>query len=67
VASAGSLVNEGSWWDIAELNFHNRGNMGTGQGWAGANCVAWNTYAVNGSDVDSPPAALNWGIGSYFR
>jgi hypothetical protein len=65
VASAGSIVNEGSWLDIAELNLRNRGNFGTGQGWAGANCVAWNTFAVNGSDVDSPPTARNWAIGSY--
>src|SRR5262249_18668855 len=53
-----------------ELKVRNRGALGTGQGWAGAQQVFWNCEARStsnpGSDtihVDSPPAAKNFGIG----
>jgi len=45
------------------LDIQNRGNMGTGHGWAGANCVAWNCQA-DSFDVENPPTARNWLIGS---
>ena len=45
------------------LDIQNRGNMGTGHGWAGANCVAWNCQA-DSFDVENPPTAKNWLIGS---
>ena len=41
----------------------NRGNFGSGQGWAGANMVTWNTNSP-WVDVESPPTAQNWAIGA---
>lgn len=41
----------------------NRGNFGSGQGWAGANMVTWNTNSP-WIDVESPPTAQNWAIGA---
>jgi hypothetical protein len=46
-----------------EINLRNRGNMGTGHGWAGANSVVWNSKAKN-FIVQNPPTAQNWLIGS---
>lgn len=46
-----------------KLNIQNRGNEGTGQGWAGANCAVWNSVA-NGFIVRNPPGARNWLVGS---
>jgi hypothetical protein len=46
-----------------DLNVRNRGDMGTGQGWAGANCVVWNSRALM-MIVQDPPGARNWVIGS---
>ena len=46
------------------LNIQNRGNLGTGHGWAGANCVAYNCDADGGYVVQNPPGAHNWLIGS---
>lgn len=46
------------------LNMQNRGNLGTGHGWAGGNCVAWNCDADGGFTVQKPPTAFNWLIGS---
>ena len=46
-----------------DLNVQNRGNLGTGHGWAGGNCVVWNSQA-NGFVVQNPPTARNWLIGS---
>ncbi|MGC4017336.1 MAG: hypothetical protein QM755_22900 [Luteolibacter sp.] len=37
------------------INIQNRGNLGTGHGWAGANCVIWNSKA-DGFVVQNPPA-----------
>lgn len=42
----------------------NRGSMGTGHGWSGAQTMFWNIQAPgNEIRVDSPPHAMNWGIG----
>jgi hypothetical protein len=46
-----------------ELNVRNRGNSGTGHGWAGAYMTVWNCKA-NGFRVRNPPTARNWLIGS---
>jgi hypothetical protein len=45
-----------------EINVRNRGNSGTGHGWAGANMVVWNSTAS--FRVENPPTAQNWLIGS---
>ncbi len=44
------------------LNIRNRGNSGTGHGWAGANQVAWNCQAYE-MQIEQPPTAQNWAIG----
>lgn len=44
------------------VNIQDRGNMGTGHGWAGANYVAWNTEGY--IRVESPPTAMNYAIGA---
>jgi hypothetical protein len=44
------------------LNVQNRGNKGSGQGWAGANHVLWNCKAGS-IKCDRPPTANNWAIG----
>ena len=46
-----------------QINIRDRGNMGTGHGWAGANSVVWNAKA-DGFIVQNPPTATNWLIGS---
>lgn len=46
------------------LNIQNRGNLGSGHGWAGANCSVWNADADGGYVVQNPPTARNWLIGS---
>ncbi|MFD0893871.1 DNRLRE domain-containing protein [Luteolibacter ambystomatis] len=46
-----------------EINVRNRGNSGTGHGWAGGNCVVWNSKADN-YIIQNPPTARNWLIGS---
>jgi autotransporter-associated beta strand protein len=58
----------GAIWDCVQvngnsLNVQNRGNSGTGHGWAGANEVVWNSKA-NSFIVQNPPTARNWLIGS---
>lgn len=45
------------------INIRDRGNMGTGHGWAGANSVVWNSKATS-FIVQNPPTASNWLIGS---
>ena len=45
------------------INARDRGNMGTGHGWAGANIVIWNS-AADSFIVQNPPTAQNWLIGS---
>ena len=46
-----------------ELNAQNRGNMGTGHGWAGGYMAVWNSVAT-GFRVRNPPTARNWLVGS---
>lgn len=58
----------GAIWDNItvngnSLNVQNRGNYGTGHGWAGGNEVVWNSKA-NSFIVQNPPTARNWLIGS---
>ena len=59
----------GAIWDNITVNGHNlniqnRGNSGSGHGWAGANEVVWNSDADGGFVVQNPPTARNWLIGS---
>ncbi len=49
--------------DGDQINLRNRGNFGTGHGWAGANMVIWNSVAES-YIVQNPPTAQNWMIGS---
>ena len=60
--STGALFDNISLPD-GQLNVRNRGNSGTGHGWAGANDVIWNSTAA-GFLVESPQTAQNWIIGS---
>jgi len=46
-----------------QLNARNRGNSGTGHGWAGANMVAWNSSASK-FRFYNPPTAQSWAIGN---
>lgn len=46
-----------------EINVRNRGNSGTGHGWAGAYMTLWNCKA-DGFRVRNPPTARNWLVGS---
>ena len=42
----------------------NRGNSGTGHGWAGAQTMFWNISSYSGEfRVDSPLGSINWAIG----
>ena len=45
-----------------ELNIRDRGNLGSGHGWAGADQVAWNCDARL-MIVENPPTAQNWAVG----
>jgi autotransporter-associated beta strand protein len=45
-----------------DLQAFNRGNSGSGHGWAGANYVFWNCSARN-LEIANPPTAQNWAIG----
>ena len=58
----------GAIWDNVTVNgdnldVRNRGDSGTGHGWAGANEVVWNSKA-DAFIVENPPTARNWLIGS---
>jgi hypothetical protein len=44
-----------------QLNVQDRGSMGSGHGWAGANHVLWNCAAA--IVCQQPPTAQNWAIG----
>jgi hypothetical protein len=44
------------------IRIRNRGNSGTGHGWAGAGIVVWNSKAPT-ILVQNPPGAVNWAIG----
>jgi len=59
----------GNLWDNVTINgqnldIQNRGNLGSGHGWSGANCIAYNCDADGGYVVQNPPGAHNWLIGS---
>ena len=45
------------------LNVRDRGNSGTGHGWAGAQTLFWNSTADR-ITCEKPPTAKNWAIGS---
>jgi hypothetical protein len=48
------------------FGFYNRGNYGTGHGWATGHSVIWNTNAAGGRIlVQKPPTAQNYAIGSF--
>lgn len=46
------------------IAIRNRGNMGSGHGWAGANTVVWNSIAGQGILAEAPPTAHTWVFGS---
>ena len=50
----------------AAIAIRDRGNSGSGHGWAGANSVVWNSRASE-LIVQNPPTAQNWLIGSEGR
>ncbi len=47
-----------------QIRVQNRGAMGTGHGWAGAQVMFWNSYSYK-SDfmISNAPGSRNWGIG----
>jgi hypothetical protein len=45
-----------------QINVRNRGNSGTGHGWAGASMVVWNSTASS-MLIENPPGAQSWSIG----
>ena len=48
------------------LGFYNRGNYGTGHGWAVGHGVIWNCNAAGGKIlVQQPPTAQNYAIGCF--
>ena len=49
--------------EAGEINIQDRGNFGSGHGWAGAQNVLWNTQGSIRTAVQSPPGAINWSIG----
>lgn len=59
--STGLLV-DGCAVPDGSVNLRNRGEMGTGHGWAIGWSVLWNTEAGR-SVVQDPPGDLNWSIG----
>jgi hypothetical protein len=58
--SAGGLYD--SITSNQQINVRNRGNSGTGHGWAGASIVIWNSTASSYL-IQNPPSAQNWVIG----
>ena len=49
-----------------EINLRNRGEMGSGHGWAIGWSVLWNNQAKR-FVVQNPPGALNWSIGDVGK
>lgn len=49
------------------IGLYNRGNYGTGHGWASAHSVVWNSSATPGGKIiiQRPPTAQNYAIGSF--
>lgn len=48
--------------DRLVLGLWNRGNYGSGHGWAAANSVLWNCVTESGVAVEKPPLAQNFAI-----
>jgi len=49
-----------------KINIRNRGNAGSGHGWAGANQVVWNSTAAS-MIIENPPTAKNYAIGCITK
>lgn len=50
------------------LGLYNRGDMGSGHGWAAVHSVAWNCTTGTGNIIiQRPPTAQNYGIGCLAR
>ncbi len=45
------------------IRVQNRGAMGSGHGWAGAQTLFWNLESSKAIKVESPRGAMNWGVG----
>ena len=58
------IGSSGSGTSDRRIHLGNRGDYGTGHGWACANCVVWNAH-MNGAlvVVEKPPTAQNYAIG----
>ena len=58
------IGSRGSGTSDRRIHLGNRGDFGTGHGWACANCVVWNAQ-MNGAlvIVEKPPTAQNYAIG----
>ena len=60
----------GTLWERVTLegkyDDYNQWNLGSGHGWAGAFNVVWNS-TVDDIQVESPPGAYNWVIGTKGR
>ncbi len=63
--STGLLV-DGCSVPKGEINLRNRGEMGSGHGWAVGWSVLWNNRAASFL-VQNPPGAMNWSIGDVGR
>lgn len=47
-----------------QIRVQNRGAMGSGHGWAGAQIMFWNCFSTKSDiKVESPAAGRNWGVG----
>ena len=57
--SSGLLVENVKGGDIS---IRNRGNMGSGHGWAMVNCTVWNCYPQS-LNIQNPPGYKNFAIG----
>lgn len=60
--ATGTLYDDVTMDASGKLSLKDRRWMGSGQGWAGANDVAWNC-SVGTYEVEDPPTAHNWSIG----
>lgn len=61
--AVGSLFDNITVTGRSSLSAYNRGNSGTGHGWAGANQVFWNSTAPS-MRCEEPPTAHNWNFGA---
>ncbi|MFJ2008729.1 hypothetical protein, partial [Streptomyces chartreusis] len=60
--ATGTLYDQITMSGGGKLSIGDRRWLGSGQGWAGANDVAWNC-SVDSYKVEEPPTAHNWAIG----